>query len=150
MLSELTKTEFQIIRPWINQSDLMHFAQLNGERIFGYYARHREMINALAGVLTVIYSGVELGKIMGKKLKPEHSLAVFHDVSRQVMPFTELDRENALRYLRKEDVNPNCIHRRHQPGRLRRPSARLGKTHRTPREQPLPQRVAHPECLNQT
>jgi NOL1/NOP2/fmu family ribosome biogenesis protein len=82
----------------------MHFAKLNGERIFGYYARHREIVCALAEVLSVIYSGVELGQIMGKKLKPEHTLALFHDVSRQATPVTELDRESALRYLRKEEL----------------------------------------------
>ena len=109
VLSDLTKNEFQIIQPWINQSALMHFAKLNGERVFGYYAHHREIVNALAEVLAVIYSGVEVGQIMGKKLKPEHSLAVFHDVSREVMPRVDLDLENALRYLRKEDIDPKLF-----------------------------------------
>ena len=109
VLTDLTKAEFQIIQPWIGQSDLMHFAKLNNERIFGYYAHHREIINGLAEVLTVIYSGVEVGQIMNRKLKPEHSLSVFHDVSREVMPVTELDSENALRYLRKEDVDPKLF-----------------------------------------
>ena len=109
VLSDLTKAEFELIRPWIGQADLMHFAKLNGERIFGYYAHHREIVNGLAEVLTVIYSGVEVGQIMNRKLKPEHSLSVFHDVSREVMPVTELLQEDALRYLRKEDVNPQLF-----------------------------------------
>ena len=109
VLSDLTKTEFQIIRPWIGQADLMHFAKLNGERVFGYYGAHRELVNALAEVLTVIYSGVEVGQIMGKKLKPEHSLAVFHDVSREVMPVTEIPLEEGLRYLRKEEMPPHLF-----------------------------------------
>ena len=109
VLADLTKAEFQIVQPWINQSDLMHFAKLNGERIFGYYGHHREIVNALAEVLTVIYSGVEVGQIMNRKLKPEHSLSVFHDVSREVMPVTELGLEDALRYLRKEDVDPQLF-----------------------------------------
>lgn len=106
VLTDLTKAEFEIVKPWIGQSEWMHFAKLNDERIFGYYGRQKEAVNILAEVLTVIYSGVEVGQIMGKKLKPEHSLAVFHDVSRGGMPVTELDLENALRYLRKEDVSP--------------------------------------------
>ena len=104
ILADLTKAEFEIVRPWIGQADLMHFAKLADGRIFGYYADHRDRTRELAEVLTVLYSGVEVGQIIGKKLKPEHSLSVFHDVSREVMPLTELDRENALRYLRKEDV----------------------------------------------
>lgn len=109
VLTDLTKTEFQIIQPWITDADLMHFAKLNGERVFGYYAHHREIVNALAELLSVLYSGVEVGQIMNRKLKPEHSLAVFHDVSREVMPVTELDRENALKYLRKEEVDPKLF-----------------------------------------
>ncbi len=78
-----------MIRPWIGQSGLMHFSTLNGERVFGYYARHRELVNALAEVLAVLYSGVEVGRIFHKKLKPEHALAVFHDVSREAVPPAE-------------------------------------------------------------
>ncbi|MDR0954379.1 MAG: RsmB/NOP family class I SAM-dependent RNA methyltransferase, partial [Rikenellaceae bacterium] len=53
VLTDLSKSEFGVIRPWIGQADLMHFAKLNGERIFGYYARHREIVCALAEVLSV-------------------------------------------------------------------------------------------------
>ena len=109
VLADLTRNEFEVIHPWIGQSDLMHFAKLNGERVFGYYARHREMVNALAEVLAVIYSGIEVGQIFHKKLKPEHALAVFHDVSRRAAPLAELDRENTLRYLRREEVDPGLF-----------------------------------------
>lgn len=109
VLTDLSKSQFEILAPWINQSGLMHFAALNGQRIFGYYARHRELVNALAEVLTVLYSGVEVGQIMGKKLKPEHALAVFHDVSHRVVPLASLDREEALRFLRKEEVDPQRL-----------------------------------------
>ncbi len=109
VLADLTRSEFEVIRPWIGQAELMHFAKLNGERVFGYYARHRETVNALAEALNVIYSGVEAGQIFNKKLKPAHSLAVFHDVSREAAPIAELDRENALKFLRKEEVDPKLF-----------------------------------------
>jgi NOL1/NOP2/fmu family ribosome biogenesis protein len=83
----------------------MHFAKLNSERVFGYYARHRETVNALAEVLTVLHSGIEVGRIRNKKLKPEHALALFHDVSHESLSPADLDRENALRYLRKEELS---------------------------------------------
>ncbi|MDR2894857.1 MAG: RsmB/NOP family class I SAM-dependent RNA methyltransferase, partial [Alistipes sp.] len=90
VLTDLSRSEFEVVRPWIGQADLMHFAKLNGERVFGYYARHRESVNGLAEALTVIYSGVEVGQIIHNKLKPEHALALFHDVSRGAMPCAEL------------------------------------------------------------
>jgi NOL1/NOP2/fmu family ribosome biogenesis protein len=108
-LTDLSKSQFEVIRPWIGQADLMHFATLNGERVFGYYAKHREIVNALAEILTVLHSGVEAGQIIHGKLKPEHALALFHDVSREAVPVAELDRENALRYLRREALDPDLF-----------------------------------------
>jgi 16S rRNA C967 or C1407 C5-methylase (RsmB/RsmF family)/NOL1/NOP2/fmu family ribosome biogenesis protein len=109
VLTDLSRSEFEVIRPWIGQADLMHFAALNGERVFGYYAHGRQIVNALAEMLTVLYSGVEAGRIIHGKLKPEHALALFHDVARGAVPVAELDRENALRYLRREALDADLF-----------------------------------------
>lgn len=89
---------------WCNQPEFMRFGTLNGDRVFGYYAEAYEYINMLAEQLTVIYSGVEIGQLIGRKIKPEHSLAMFHDVSHAVVNNTELQLTDAMKYLRKADV----------------------------------------------
>lgn len=109
VLADLARAEFETVRPWIGQADLMHFAKLNGERVFGYYARHRDYVGALAETLSILYSGVEAGRIIHGKLKPDHALALFHDVSRQAVPSADLDREQALCYLRREAVDPDLL-----------------------------------------
>lgn len=46
------------------------------------------------------------GQLFGGKLRPEHSLALFHDVSRRQVPVVELSPDEAVAYLRKADISP--------------------------------------------
>lgn len=106
VLTDLPKAALQEVGRWCNQPEYMRFALLNNERIFGYYADHCDLVNFLAEQLTVIYSGVEIGQMMGPKLKPEHSLALFHDVSHETVNQADLELFDALKYLRKDEVSP--------------------------------------------
>lgn len=100
---------------WVSQPGQMRFAQA-GDNFYGYYNAAYADVKRLAGALAVLYSGVRMGSIFKGKLRPEHPLALFHDVaegdsaggvvvggdlpfSRAALPEAEL-----LTYLRKGEM----------------------------------------------
>ena len=71
-----------------------------GENIHAYYAPQFQAVREISESLSVLCSGVLCGQLFGGKLRPEHSLALFHDVSRRQVPV------EAVAYLRKADISP--------------------------------------------
>lgn len=88
---------------WVSQPEFMTFSAI-GDNIYGYYTDTYEEVKKLSGFLSVIYSGVLMGQVFKNKLKPEHPLALFHDINRDAIPVSDLDMETALKYLRKQDI----------------------------------------------
>ncbi len=74
-----------------------------GDSLYGYPASRYEDVRTVAGVLTAIYSGVEMGRIFKGALKPEWPLALYAALDRGALHCAELDAEEALDYLRKKD-----------------------------------------------
>ena len=66
---------------WVAQPEYMRFGAV-GEQLYGYYAHSFEDVLALAGSLNVVTSGVQMGQLYGHTLRPDHSLALFHDLVR--------------------------------------------------------------------
>ncbi|GAB3814413.1 hypothetical protein GCM10028895_07500 [Pontibacter rugosus] len=54
--------------------------------------------------LYVLYAGTEVAEVNGKKLKPLQGLALSQDLNKAAFDIAELELEQALRYLRKEDI----------------------------------------------
>ncbi|HEY6902201.1 MAG TPA: RNA methyltransferase, partial [Puia sp.] len=80
------------------------------------FFRHQEQINvlpeSLLGELPLLQgacylkrAGVPMGKLSAKELIPEHDLAVSTLINTDI-PVLELTREQALQYLRKEEIAP--------------------------------------------
>ncbi|MBS1659846.1 MAG: RNA methyltransferase [Bacteroidetes bacterium] len=80
------------------------------------FFRHQEQINvlpeSLLGELSLLQSacylkraGVPMGKLSAKELIPEHDLAVSTVIS-SALPVLNVSREQALQYLRKEEIAP--------------------------------------------
>lgn len=95
------------LKRWLRQPDDYCFAMI-GETVYAYRREHFDEVTMLAERLGVICSGVEMGRVFGGKLKPEHPLAMFCDLDREAVAAAELAPEDALNYLRKEtfDVSP--------------------------------------------
>ncbi len=108
IFSELAKAERTELGRWVNQPERMRFARV-GEQIYGYYEAAFGALRTLCEGHPVLYSGVLCGTLYGGKLRPEHPLALFHDVSPDIVPATELPLENALDYLRKKDFSPELF-----------------------------------------
>ncbi len=104
LLVELNRAESRPLAGWVASPEAMKFARA-GDNCYGYYRPAYRDVAALAGGLNVIYSGVCMGQIFGGKLRPDHALALFHDLAPTDLPATAsaLTLEEALDYLRKRD-----------------------------------------------
>ena len=72
----------------------------------GWEARRSqaEAVRLLSDALPVICSGVALGQIFKGRLKPDGALALFAGLDRGAVPVAELGEEEALRYLRRQEI----------------------------------------------
>lgn len=87
---------------WVDQPEYMYFSQI-GDDAYGYYRSMFPSVRAVSESLSAVYSGIEMGRLFHGKLRPEHPLALFHDLSRSKVPAVSLELEQALQYLRKND-----------------------------------------------
>jgi 16S rRNA C967 or C1407 C5-methylase (RsmB/RsmF family)/NOL1/NOP2/fmu family ribosome biogenesis protein len=100
---ELSRAESRPLVDWVQSPDAMKFVRA-GDNCYAIYRPVYKDIVAMAAVIPVIYSGVCMGQIFNGKLRPDHALALFHDLARENLPaVTELTRDEALDYLRKHE-----------------------------------------------
>lgn len=101
--AELAKNERSEVERWVMHPGQMKFS-LVADTVYAWYKPAAEWVRDLSEVLPVIYSGVAVGQIFKSKLKPDAALALFAELNRGAVPVAELDREEALSYLRKTEV----------------------------------------------
>jgi NOL1/NOP2/fmu family ribosome biogenesis protein len=102
-LNEISTAETELIKPWLKNTDDRLFVQ----GFDGVYTIKKDFlpdINLLYSTLRVAYFGVKLGELMKNKLVPAHSLAMSRLLADSVIKI-ELDREQAIRYLQKKDID---------------------------------------------
>lgn len=104
IFTPLSKADVQEVARWVDDAQSMSFRQV-GDMIYGYDSRVVDDVIALSESLSVVYSGVAMGQIFKKKLKPEHSLALFVGLNDDVVPRVEVSEEDALAYLRRQDIS---------------------------------------------
>ncbi|MBO7306413.1 MAG: rRNA cytosine-C5-methylase [Alistipes sp.] len=97
------KADVQELERWVSDASQMAFRQI-GDVMYGYHRSVVEDVVALSEVLTVVYSGVCMGQIFKRKLRPEHPLALFVGMNVGVVPDVEISQEDALNYLRRQDI----------------------------------------------
>ena len=105
IFAPLARRESEEAARWVGQPQQMLFQRV-GENIHAYYAPQFQAVREISESLSVLCSGVLCGQLFGGKLRPEHSLALFHDVSRRQVPVVELSPDEAVAYLRKADISP--------------------------------------------
>ena len=88
---------------WVDNPKQMTF-KLIGDMVYGYDNAVVEDVVSLSESLSVVYSGVAMGQIFKGKLKPEHPLALFVGCNESVVPAVEVSLEDALEYLRRQDI----------------------------------------------
>lgn len=105
-LDKLSKKDGEELRPWLT------------EKIPMFFFRHEDMVRVLPAAVAedVAYlkdacylkkAGVLMGRSSVKEFIPEHELALSTAISQQLSGI-ELSREEAIAYLRKEEIRPEA------------------------------------------
>jgi 16S rRNA C967 or C1407 C5-methylase (RsmB/RsmF family)/NOL1/NOP2/fmu family ribosome biogenesis protein len=95
------------LSPWILESNQHAFIQ-HSELVFAFPAAYYHAFEILLQQLKIVYAGTNLATFKHDKPIPEHALAVSTIVNRDHFPIANLEKEEALRYLRRETIQlPN-------------------------------------------
>ncbi len=96
------------LRRWVREPDRMVFGTVAGTG-YAWYGEQAEAVKTLSEALPVICSGVALGQLFKGRLKPDPALAFFDGLERGAVPVAGLDDEQALRYLRRQEVAAEAL-----------------------------------------
>ena len=96
------------LRRRVREPDRMVFGTVAGTG-YAWYGEQAEAVKTLSEALPVICSGVALGQLFKGRLKPDPALAFFDGLERGVVPVAGLDDEQALRYLRRQEVAAGAL-----------------------------------------
>ena len=103
VFTALQGSEQTEVSRWVDDAKTMSFRKVDN-MVYGFDSAVVEDVTHLAESLFVVYSGVAFGQIFKGTLKPEHSLALYVGRNRGVVPEVEVSMEDALDYLRKQDI----------------------------------------------
>ncbi len=101
--SSISRQERTIIERWIKYAADYSFTKQQ-ELIVAFPAKWQEESAAVSKCLAIRKSGVAIGSVKGNDLIPHHELALSNIKSPDV-PFVQLNKEQALKYLRRQDLN---------------------------------------------
>lgn len=96
------------LRRWVREPDRMVFGTVAGTG-YAWYGEQAEAVKTLSEALPVICSGVALGQLFKGRLKSDPALAFFDGLERGAVPVAGLDDEQALRYLRRQEVAAGAL-----------------------------------------
>lgn len=96
--------ELDLIKPYINDSSAYYFFKVNDDWM-AINQQHKESLNLLQHHLYIKKSGVRIGKLAGRDLIPDHELALSIIVNKDAVLQTDLDYDQAILYLRRENLN---------------------------------------------
>jgi len=101
-LEKLSRSQAEEMRPWIEEGKELFFFRHEG-LVRAAPARIAEDIAYLQSSCYLKKAGVLMGEQGGKEFIPEHELALSVIAGRQ-LPALELSRQEAIEYLRKEEI----------------------------------------------
>ena len=108
MVAPVDRASAGELRRWVREPDRMVFGTVAGTG-YAWYGEQAGAVKTLSEALPVICSGVALGQVFKGRLKPDPALAFFDGLERGTVPVAELDEEQALRYLRRQDVSAGAL-----------------------------------------
>lgn len=104
IIAAVDKRSAEELGRWVREPEGMKFFAA-GDMLYGCRKEHYGDIEALSGVLSVIYSGVAMGQIFKNKLKPDGALALYVGLNRDAVECREVGEEDVLKFLRKQDIS---------------------------------------------
>jgi 16S rRNA C967 or C1407 C5-methylase (RsmB/RsmF family)/NOL1/NOP2/fmu family ribosome biogenesis protein len=103
-LTPAGKKEQALVQNWLVKPKQFAWLQ-HGEVISVIPQNLFEAADEVYQNLYVVYAGTEVAEVKGKKLKPLQGLALSRHLNKATFSTAGLELEQALRYLRKEDIN---------------------------------------------
>jgi len=104
-LEHASAKEKSMVWPWLKNKEVQ---LLKTPFIHALPAALIEDYASLKAALNVQYAGVNIGEVMRDKLIPDHALALNNLLSDKI-PATDLDYDEAIRYLQRAAINTNTI-----------------------------------------
>lgn len=91
------------LKEWVREPEKLAFFQNASGRIIAFPRLHQEPVARLSQALIRFQPGTELGQFKNKDFVPAHALAL-SSLAANSIPRVALEREAALRYLKKENI----------------------------------------------
>lgn len=104
-LAPLIKEKGVNLDEWLLGSE-NYFAALYSDSVWAVPTKWGSEITSIISKLNVLYFGVEIGELYGRKFKPSHALALSTLLDREQIGVYDLSLEDALNYLRRQTIEP--------------------------------------------
>jgi 16S rRNA C967 or C1407 C5-methylase (RsmB/RsmF family)/NOL1/NOP2/fmu family ribosome biogenesis protein len=95
--------EIDMVKPYINNADDFFFFKVKDDWL-AIDRQHKESLAILQRYLYIKKSGVRIGKLMGKDMVPDHELALSLIINKDKFLQTELTKDQAIQYLRRDNI----------------------------------------------
>ncbi|MBS7567109.1 RNA methyltransferase [Mucilaginibacter sp. Bleaf8] len=96
--------EMDLVKEYVINPSSLYFFKHNDDWL-AINKAHRDNLEMLQQFLYIKKSGIRLGKLAGKELIPDHELALSIIVNKDKILQTELNYEQAIAYLRRDNIN---------------------------------------------
>lgn len=103
---KVDKHELELVRNYIKEPNNYYYFKV-GDDWMAINNTHKESLSLISHRLYIKKSGVRIGKVMGRDLVPDHELALSTIINKDAVLQTELDKEQAILYLRRDNISIN-------------------------------------------
>jgi 16S rRNA C967 or C1407 C5-methylase (RsmB/RsmF family)/NOL1/NOP2/fmu family ribosome biogenesis protein len=101
---KLALLEIDLIKKYLINAGDYYYSKINDDWL-AISRAHKESLDTLQRHLYIKKSGVRIGQLMGKDLIPDHELALSTIINKDMVLQTELNYEQAIQYLRRDNIN---------------------------------------------
>jgi len=105
---KLDLREIGIVKTYLYIPDDFYYFTVNDDWL-AINKVHKEGLDTLQRHLYIKKSGIRLGKLMGNDLIPDHELALSIHMNKDTVLQAELDYNQAIQYLRRENIGINPV-----------------------------------------
>ena len=103
---KLPAKEIEQVKTYFEAPEDFYYFKVNDDWL-AINARHKDSLDFLQRHLYLKKSGVRIGKLIGDDLIPDHELALSIHINKAPFLQTQLDYEQAIQYLRRDNINVN-------------------------------------------
>jgi 16S rRNA C967 or C1407 C5-methylase (RsmB/RsmF family)/NOL1/NOP2/fmu family ribosome biogenesis protein len=107
---KLAAKEIEQVKSYITSPDDFYFFKVNDDWM-AINHQHKDSLDTLQRHLYIKKSGVRIGRLMGNDLVPDHELALSIYINKEAVLETELNYDQAILYLRRENVDINTANK---------------------------------------